>query len=716
MPQSKTKLILHSLIGLFIGAFSGYAIYNLAFKDIIESIINKDKDTLHTKISKNYKNLINLEFDFIFIVSFSILGACFSTIRCLFSLCFTEFTGKLGRLIIYTTIFKLIVENPIENSVYNIAEMSRALSCAVGQQANNADLMVQSVTRPVNDALLSMTEEIRGLNGSGFSLEESFENLESELKLEDVNVDSSASATKNKNPKKQSYASQYHEKSKSRCFSTFQKATTECQHWLSKKYDSCLKTINIPFIGHALCLALKADFICNLAKIFDPICNDMPEISDMPNYDKNVERIKNLKEKIEKDKNTFEQYWEVPVKYYEDYSVNEFVKNVAETGNEVIEKVHFYRTVFHMVIHTLKQVSALLCLWVLISALIYQRKFISTLDFDNNTITKALKKLDQSRKLNNQKTAFPLSGLLKKNYIDLTKGPKSYFYFDTKLFIIKFANFFFLLLFVVSTFTLEYLTNMTIESINRNSQDLGYEMTTENQLKIETVGDGLVANMVRRLLGGINFDIRFQADSDVMACLPQTRSHLAKDDELENKRKINFKIGLLLSILFILLSLECSLLGKLSRHICSKFFPNREKVRCQYLYFKLLSRQSSRQKRVLQTIKRLVYSQDLLKGNLEVYEKNLEEWHEISNFFVKKFLKKRPKLSCILCGVNLKVRSEVDAFESHEDNDNESMRNLLKEDSNLYLGCNTCKFAWCSGCNAEFKSEKCLICNVTNKN
>ena len=155
-----------------------------------------------------------------------------------------------------------------------------------------------------------------------------------------------------------------------------------------------------------------------------------------------------------------------------------------------------------------------------------------------------------------------------------------------------------------------------------------------------------------------------------------------------------------LILLFIIIFLESTLLGKLSRPICAYFFQEREKARCEYLYFNILSRQISKQRRVLRILRRLHLAKDISIGNFGQYENEVEKFQKSSKILRVLRIKKRPKLNCILCDVILNT-------------------DLKKDNSaSLYMGCQYCKFAWCHGCNFEFTNEKlrgCLICKEKQK-
>ena len=53
---------------------------------------------------------------------------------------------------------------------------------------------------------------------------------------------------------------------------------------MEEKYEDCLATIKIPFVSHALCAILKADFICNVVTWFEGICSEAPTASNAWKY------------------------------------------------------------------------------------------------------------------------------------------------------------------------------------------------------------------------------------------------------------------------------------------------------------------------------------------------------------------------------------------------------------------------------------------------
>lgn len=138
-------------------------------------------------------------------------------------------------------------------------------------------------------------------------------------------------------------------------------------------------------------------------------------------------------------------------------------------------------------------------------------------------------------------------------------------------------------------------------------------------------------------------------------------------------------------------------------------------MRAKYLHCKLLTRVTSKQKRVLRTIKRLFYKGNFQHGNLHIYKTNMQKYNQLSlfsKFFHKVFaISKYPTLSCILCQTNLKIDFQNDQTYSYT-----NFHQKINQAS-LYLGCNVCNFAWCSGCHHEFMEisesgkAQCLICS-----
>ena len=122
------------LIGAIVGAIFGYAIFVLAFREVIEDVAAKNG--VKTRF-------LELEIEYYFLALFGLCGACFNTVqkrvktvvssiisnlyesiklifsvRCLFTLCIPSICGRTGRALLYSFLFTLIFKNPVQNTVY----------------------------------------------------------------------------------------------------------------------------------------------------------------------------------------------------------------------------------------------------------------------------------------------------------------------------------------------------------------------------------------------------------------------------------------------------------------------------------------------------------------------------------------------------------------------------------------------------------------------
>ena len=689
------------LSGTIVGAIFGYFIANLVFKEVLDEILEKN-EKLNSHLA-----FYNFELYYFFVAIFSLLGTCFNTVRCLFSLCLPSLAGRTGRTLLYSLLFTTILENPVFNTVYHVSEMSRSLTCSVEQQANNADLIAQSLNEPVIKSLKTIVEQAKQLNGTGFEVEGALKPVEDEIF---------------ENGKKQfnDVAEKYREKAIHRCENTFEKAVVECDSLMQEKYDDCLKTIKIPLISHGLCAILKADFICNVVTWFNGVCNEAPRVKNTQKYDANMEKINENIEKLKKDKSTIKAEWQIPVSS-KDFTITEAQKRISMTSSEIKHKLNFYQALIGFIITTFKRLNSLIIMFVMVESLIYQRNYIKQLDFDNNFITTSFAQIDDTRRSNNKKTVLPLDSELKKQYKNVSKNG-NHFKLDQSVFTTKFFNWLFVCLLGALAFGVENIVRKTLLSIRVNTKDLGFESSTSQSLKVEVEGDGFAGEMVKKLLSGFEFDHRFTASGHMKDCLP--KMHKMKDDvvldlrKLENlndllkentvlnkngylsdekyqlKNHIDFinhylnnsvtKFTLISLAILVVIFLESSVTSKLPRTVCSLFFPNRETSRIHFLYGKLLKRQNFRRRRVLISIRRLALAGELGEGNL--VKKQGRQF----------FCFGKNSLKCILCAV--KITDDVEQ---------------IKNGMSLAFSCPRCSFAWCSGCNFEFvkgEKEPCLIC------
>ncbi|XP_067118589.1 DC-STAMP domain-containing protein 2-like [Centruroides vittatus] len=352
------------------------------------------------------------------------------------------------------------------------------------------------------------------------------------------------------------------------------------------------------------------------------------------------------------------------------YSVEES-KSVVEVKEDIMREVKKYTHWMTSLIELSDLAMLMFFAFLFISALKYQLWFRIKDKFDNYFLTFELRELDTQRCGMGKETIFPLSFKERMVYVtasSLRLSTNEYGHLASSL-IILIITFIQIGFFIIIDYGLFWMLSM----VTFHGQ-LRTENEVPSHIDLKVKGQGLLADMLRKLVGIFGPVTRKQTIVDTTNCLP--RPLLPDYDRYE-------QIAFIFIISFFLAITESY--GLRLRHvIAGMFFPERKKQRAVWLYNHILRTRMNFVKFLRRKIRQKYY------GDSTLHEISFLEHFSAKFPIVEKIAKKLNlfKETCLGCGIKKSKNDPIEFI--HCDNQN-------------------CKAIFCQNCFEEI-GKKCVVC------
>lgn len=338
-------------------------------------------------------------------------------------------------------------------------------------------------------------------------------------------------------------------------------------------------------------------------------------------------------------------------------------KSAAEFISEVNTEISGNINWVDFGVTLLTNLLAVTLLLLFLQSFIYLKYYISRDSYNNVYITSAFKAYDKERQTNGESFILPLKKKEKRMYTD-TKTVKMSVA-EVRNSVVGFLQILLHMVFALVIVGFDYILYYCIYLVHRYG-DVTIELTGQNSILLEITGTGEIAQLIRKLITGINLNNKYEADFNVTACLPTP--HVPNANLF-----YAYAVMYILTIMAVLLQ---SYGLRLRRKICSYYYPEQEHARMLFLHKKIRHDRKTHQRQLKQHMRSI-------KKEKEMKQK---EKSESKLPFANKFAKKQDVKMCLNCGTN----------------SGGTLQFVTCSDT-------TCEADYCENCINEL-GEKCTIC------
>ncbi|KAL4229574.1 DC-STAMP domain-containing protein 1 [Mactra antiquata] len=471
-----------------------------SFKSSTENLIASDKD--EQRCLKAILGLVGglflggcifIIYRYIFGYTFQEVGISVAVLTLVFCLCLalssflrhvmllvvpTFFTG-IGRTIMLSAIFALILQYPISNLSTNAQETGRSMSCIIDIAVNQSKILQEQLKGSLHDISVYVDKQERELREATSELHEGINNAKNVLdKIFHGAKDTAAQL----NALRQL------------CQDTFQGVKTKC--------ESECNSASFPLTE-----------ICK--KTLKPLCNNfspLTTVCDDLTLDFSSEVLDDARSALENAVQYFDVDIEVSGYYRGTVNTSKQISGIQkEIEDDIGAKVNIFHTVSSII---LKCLPLPLLVLIIIQSFWYLRSYLSKDGYDNVYITTQFKKLDNGL---GENRVLPLKSREKDIYIDtrslkLNKTELSFCWIGLMQ-----VGFHFLMCLFVTLF--DYALYYVLRLVADHG-DIKLDLDSDTKLSVEVEGTGPAAEFYRIMVQGYNVDTNYSSDVDISPCLP----------------------------------------------------------------------------------------------------------------------------------------------------------------------------------------------------
>ncbi|XP_054740059.1 protein sneaky isoform X2 [Anastrepha obliqua] len=511
-----------------------------------------------------------------------------SSIKCISFLILAGMAGKSGRSYLRALSFAFIISGPIANLAANGGEVVHVFACATTLTYNLTKTRLDLMTKPFQNTLAAMKGDVADVGTSFEKISEILEPMRAEV--EGAYLDPNYVLPRRKVENMEEYIQRtYSKKFEDRCKMQLTRGEQRCRGAFAKAYVEC--EIKLPRIVRTLlCWPFQADFICGMNLLGNPdnLCNPSEVLPN--NFGESYAQLDDAEKLLKQNAS------EVEVKYKIKSPVPQAAQSADRTADLVMEEFYAKKKIFNTVMHIAQMFLSLLFLKLIIGAILYHKKYLGKIDFDNFYISEYFYKIDDRRKGVKKPTILPLKKFEKKNLVDLrrtcqhTDKESKAIIFNLFKFSLEILTAFFFLMLDYSVVTLLHI--IRIKSL------ISYVQEGEHTINFQVQGNGLMARLLRKTLLNFNMHEKVSTYLTNEACLPTPYTL---------PRRFYLKLTATYAIIIVLIY-KSTFFMRLRRLICSYFYRRREKQRVLYLYNNLL-----RKRRTLFEVMRKAVEFNLVK-------------------------------------------------------------------------------------------------------
>ncbi|KAJ8717106.1 hypothetical protein PYW08_005505 [Mythimna loreyi] len=513
-------------------------------------------------------------------------------VRCICLLIFPMYCGKAGRGVLKAVILTYVVAGPITNMGLNAREVVRVYACSTQLSFNLSKQRYEVLVEPLKRTALGLQTEmdqmkdaLRSIRDIVAPIEREIEdteevdikrqqsdNLDGLLKLgsrsKDIEVKYQKIPEKNK---EDHFLKLYEKKLEYRCQHQLTEAAALCIEAFTEAYEHCYQ--NVPKgAASTLCWPLRLSHVCNFLEKFQ--MNDTCDVRKQmdPGFGEGYVTLENAKRELGGSLNN------VNLEYKVTFERNLYdIQDAKETGERVLHSFEEKHIIMRVVFVALNVCMALLFLRIVVAAVCYHEMYLTSIHYDNVYITGYFKKLDEKRRRRDKLTLLPLKKMERYKYIDIhsmwyTPSPHSKLVTQ----ILK------VMLEVVTATTFVMLDRLFYEALAVVRQHAQVEVVQQGtqDLKIEVEGTGVLAAVLRKLVSNLSSAQSVRGDVTNKMCVPHPRAM----PPIYFLKIYGGYVWILLLLYFNPYTM------RLSRQICSYFYPRREKQRVLHLYNDILKK------------------------------------------------------------------------------------------------------------------------------
>ncbi|XP_017723250.1 PREDICTED: DC-STAMP domain-containing protein 1 isoform X2 [Rhinopithecus bieti] len=476
-------------------------------------------------------------------------------IRCASLLLVPKMLGKEGRLFVLGYALAAIYVGPVANLRHNLNDVIASLGCTVELQINNTRAAWRISTAPLRAVFKHLLSSKELLRAETRNISTTFEDLDAQVNSEtgytpEDAVDSGETAQgreAHQAPASSLHLStqkMYELKTKLRCSYVVNQAILSCRRWFDHKHEQCMKHIWVPLLTHLLCLPMKFEFFCGIAKVMEVWCrNRIPVEGNFgQTYDTLNQSIRGLDEEFSAN---------IDFKEQKQAGVLGLNASWERVSTEVRDYMHRQEARLEWALGLLHVLLSCTFLLVLHTSFSYMDSYNHDIRFDNIYISTYFCQIDDRRKKLGKRTLLPLRKAEEKTVIFPCKP----------------------------TIQASEMSNM----VALPSSAPPAPWPGSHKLEVKVGGDSMLARLLRKTIGALNTSSETVMESNNMPCLPQPVGLDARA-----YWRAALPIGLL-----VCLCLLQAFGYRLRRVIAAFYFPKREKKRILFLYNDLLRKRAA---------------------------------------------------------------------------------------------------------------------------
>ncbi|XP_049303981.1 protein sneaky isoform X9 [Bactrocera dorsalis] len=337
-----------------------------------------------------------------------------SSLKCITLLIFMGMAGKSGRSYLRALSFAYIITGPIANLAANGGEVVRVFACATTLTYNLTKTRLDIMIKPFQKTLNSMENDL-------IDVEKSFEKMNEILlpirvEVGGADYDSYDNLTLRKAENmghhvQKTYTKKFETRCKrqivkgeKRCREAFAKAHTECEN----KFPRIVRTF--------LCWPFQVDFICHMNLLGKPDMICKPNEVLPSNFGDNYVQLNDAQNTL------FRNTSEVELKYkVKSVITHADMRALDHISDIVVDEFNAKKKTFDVIMHITNTILSLLVFKVAVAAVVYHKKYLSNIDFDNIYVTDYFRQVDDRRKRNKKPTILPLTKFEKNDVVDLER-------------------------------------------------------------------------------------------------------------------------------------------------------------------------------------------------------------------------------------------------------------------------------------------------------
>ncbi|XP_046385886.1 protein sneaky isoform X2 [Ischnura elegans] len=496
------------------------------------------------------------------------------------------------------------------------------------------------------------------------------------------------------------YEKEYMKKLETRCAEVISHGTGRCHQIFMKAYDRCYDKVSF-MAAWLLCWPMQLTFVCNVVDSIGgsaSVCDPNKEVE--PGFGDSFAALKESEDLFEGKKGGL---GDVKIKYEAiEFRAPINIADAKEAALSLQQDFKEKKASFDVVSRTTRILLSFVFIKVLLKSQEYHDKYLQDFNHDNYWITPYFRRIDARRHAQNKLTLLPLKKGEKTelcSFIALLPRP------DERKAV--FLNFLKILLEAITATVFILFDRLLSEilSIIRMHARIDFNQTGKHELIMKVKGTGMMAHLVRSILGGFNIKQQVQNQRSNYECLP--------NPTMLHKSFIVRIYGLYFAI-WVLVALE-AYTQRFRRLICSVYYRKVEKRRILFLYNETLRKRAHYYKRMAAQVRER-FKEAKRSENTNLFKRLRFRYPKHFGWLYR--LTDAAQLRCLVCrlpegkmGLNfVREKAIMDSqalLINQNEDDNKKQRWHICQNSD-------CQALYCKECWKDIK-EVCYVCTSKDK-